>query len=138
MCQLARQPQHERAVHVLASTRGVGAYSAMVVLSELGHIHDLARRFAHSTQFTGFLGLTPSEHSTGNRRRLGGITKTGNRFIRGVLIQCAWRWVSGDAAAKTTFGRIARRSNKQVAIVAMARRLAAKMYWQLCQLPQAG
>jgi transposase len=134
---LARQPQHQRAVHVLASTRGVGTHSAMVVLSELGDPHDLGHRFPHSTQFTGFLGLTPSEHSTGGRRRLGAITKTGNRFIRGVLIQCAWRWIGGDAAAKTTFGRIARRSNKQVAIVAMARRLAARMYWQLRQLPHS-
>ena len=134
---LARLPEYERAVHVLASTRGVGTYSAMVVLSELGDVTNLARRFEHCDQFTAFLGLVPGEHSTGGVRHGGHITKTGNRFIRGVLVECCWRWVSGDAQAKTTYRRIARRRERKRAIVAMARRLAAKMYWQLRQLPKS-
>lgn len=134
---LAQTARYQRAVHVLASTRGVGAYSAMVVLSELGNIRDLAQRFENSDKFTGFLGLTPGEHSTGGKHHRGHITKTGNRFIRGVLVSCSWRWIAGDAAAKTTYRRIARRRDKKRAIVAMARRLATKMYWQLRQLPRS-
>jgi transposase len=133
---LASRPEHQRAVHVLSSTRGVGTYSAMVVLSELGDVSDLGKRFEHSDQFSAFLGLVPGEHSTGGVRHGGRITKTGNRFIRGVLVECSWRWISGDAAAKTTYRRIARRREKKRAIVAMARRLATKMYWQLRQLPK--
>jgi transposase len=134
---LARKPEHERAVHVLCSTRGVGAYSAMIVLSELGDVSDLGDRFEHSDQFTAFLGIVPGEHSTGGVRHGGHITKTGNRFIRRVLVECAWRWVGGDGQAKTTFRRIARRREKKRAIVAMARRLASRMYWQLRQLPKS-
>lgn len=134
---LARTPAYQRAVHVLASTRGVGTYSAMVVLSELGDVSDLAQRFENSDKFTGFLGLTPGEHSTGGTHHRGHITKTGNRFIRGVLVECCWRWIGGDAAAKTTYRRIARRREPKRAIVAMARRLAARMYWQLRQLPRS-
>ncbi len=134
---LARTPAYQRAVHVLASTRGVGTYSAMVVLSELGDIRDLAQRFENSDKFTGFLGLTPGEHSTGGTHHRGHITKTGNRFIRGVLVECCWRWIGGDDQAKTTYRRIARRREPKRAIVAMARRLAAKMYWQLRQLPRS-
>lgn len=132
---LAQTPPYQRAVHVLASTRGVGTYTAMVVRSELGDIRDLAQRFENSDKFTGFLGLTPGEHSTGGMHHRGHISKTGNRFIRGVLVECCWRWIGGDAQAKTTYRRIARRREPKRAIVAMARRLAAKMYWQLRQLP---
>jgi len=109
---------------------GVGTLSAMIVLTEIRN----AGRFATSQEFASNLGLVPSEHSTGDRQHRGHITKTGNRHIRGVLVECAWAWIRYDKAAYATYRRLARRREPKRAIVAMARRLAVKIYWQLRQI----
>jgi transposase len=91
----------------------------MIVLTEVQNV----RRFASSQQFTSNLGLVPSEHSTGDTRHRGHITKTGNRHIRGILVECAWTWIRYDKAAYAIYRRLARRREPKRAIVAMARRL---------------
>lgn len=73
-------------VYSLMSLRGIDKLSAMTLLSELGDI----RRFDNPRQLMSFLGLVPSEHSSGNRRRQGGITLTGNRHARRILVESAW------------------------------------------------
>ena len=73
-------------VEALISLRGVNVLTAVTVLAELG---DLTR-FDNPRQLMSHLGLVPSEHSSGLRRRQGGITKTGNGHVRRVLIE-AWR-----------------------------------------------
>ena len=60
----------------------------MVILSE---VYDL-RRFASARQFMAFLGLVPSEHSSGEKQRRGGITKTGNGHVRRILVEAAWAY----------------------------------------------
>jgi transposase len=127
---LAKTKPYARAATVLESTPGIGTLSAMIVLTEVRN----ARRFATSQQFTSNLGLTPSENSTGDSQHRGHITKAGNRFIRGALVECAWAWIRKDKAAYAVYRRIARRREPKRAIVAMARRLAVKIYWQLRQI----
>jgi transposase len=61
---------------------------AVTLLAELG---DLAR-FAHPKELMSYLGLVPSEYSTGESRRLGKITKAGNGHVRRVLIESAWSY----------------------------------------------
>ena len=75
-------------VEALMSLRGVATITAMTVLAELG---DLTR-FDSPRQLVGFLGLAPSEHSSGSRRRRGAITKTGNGHVRRVLTESAWAY----------------------------------------------
>ena len=70
----------------LMALRGVDLITAMTVLAELG---DLTR-FETPRQLMSFLGLVPSEHSSGPRRRQGAITKTGNGHVRRVLVEAAW------------------------------------------------
>ena len=73
-------------VEALISLRGLDVLSAVTVLAELGDI----TRFDNPRQLMSFLGLVPSEHSSGQRRRTGAITKTGNGHVRRVLIEAAW------------------------------------------------
>jgi len=68
--------------------RGIDTISAMTILAEL---HDF-RRFESPRQLMSYLGLTPSEHSSGGDTRRGGITKTGNSHVRRVLIEAAWHY----------------------------------------------
>jgi transposase len=60
----------------------------MVFATELGDV----RRFENPRQLMAFLGLVPGEHSSGERRRMGSITKAGNARVRHVLIQAAWHY----------------------------------------------
>ena len=75
-------------VEALIALRGVDLITAMTVLAELG---DLTR-FDSPRELMSFLGLVPSEHSSGGRRCQGGITKTGNGHVRRVLVESAWSY----------------------------------------------
>jgi transposase len=75
-------------VTALMAMRGVDLITAVVVLTEIG---DLSR-FQSARQLMGYLGLVPSEDTTGDKVRRGGITKAGNRRVRRVLIEGAWSY----------------------------------------------
>jgi transposase len=76
------------AVLGLQTMRGVQFITAIGMLSELG---DLSR-FEHPRQLMAWLGVTPSEHSSGDRRRQGSITKNGNSYARKLLVEAAWSY----------------------------------------------
>jgi transposase len=75
-------------VEAFQALRGVQWLIALTVVAELG---DLTR-FDNPRQLAAFVGLTPSEHTSGEKRRQGGITKTGNGRVRRVLIEGAWAY----------------------------------------------
>lgn len=75
-------------VAALMTLRGLDLVAATTVIAELGDL----KRFARPRELMGYLGLVPSEHSTGSKRRLGAITKTGNGHVRRVLIEAAWNY----------------------------------------------
>ena len=75
-------------VKALQALRGVSVISATVLAAELG---DLAR-FESAPKLMGYLGLVPSEHSSGEGRRLGRITRTGNGHVRRILVEAAWAY----------------------------------------------
>jgi transposase len=72
----------------LRSLRGIDTLSAVGVCAEIGDFE----RFQRPSQLSSYLGLTPSEDSTGTRRRLGSITKTGSQHARRLLIEAAWHY----------------------------------------------
>ncbi|KQW85192.1 MULTISPECIES: IS110 family transposase [unclassified Ensifer] len=75
-------------VHALQSLRGMALVTAATMIAELG---DLSR-FTNPRQLMAYLGLVPSEHSSGATRRQGGITKAGNGTARRMLIEAAWSY----------------------------------------------
>jgi transposase len=75
-------------VQALMSLRGIDFVAAVTVVAELGDFS----RFAHPKELMSYLGLVPSEYSTGDSRVLGRITKTGNAHVRRVLIESAWTY----------------------------------------------
>jgi transposase len=88
---LAQELEHWRMrplVQALMTLRGVDRLVAMTLVAELGEL----KRFAHPRELMGYLGLVPSEHTSGEKRRLGAITKTGNSHARRVLIEAAWNY----------------------------------------------
>jgi transposase len=88
---LIRELEHWRMrplVRALMTLRGVDQLLATTLVAELGEL----RRFAHPRELMGYLGLVPSEHTSGDKRRLGAITKTGNSHVRRVMIEAAWNY----------------------------------------------
>jgi transposase len=81
----------ELVVGALMSLRGLDLVSALTLVAEIG---DIAR-FASARELMGYLGLVPSEHSSGTTLRKGGITKTGNAHARRVLTEAAWNYRFG-------------------------------------------
>jgi len=75
-------------VESLVALRGIDKVAAIVLLAELGDIS----RFDSPRQLMAYLGLVPSEHSTGKRRRQGAITLTGNSHARRMLVESAWSY----------------------------------------------
>jgi len=75
-------------VKALQALRGLALVAAATLVAELGDI----TRFANPRQFMAYLGLVPSEHSSGSTRRQGGITKAGNGAARRMLIEAAWSY----------------------------------------------
>lgn len=78
----------ESVVGALQALRGVAAITAIGLVAEIG---DLGR-FAHPRKLMGYLGLVPSEHSSGARTSRGSITKTGNAHARRLLTEAAWNY----------------------------------------------
>jgi transposase len=78
----------EPVVKALMSLRGMAVLTAATLVAELGDL----KRFASARQLMGYLGLVPSEDSTGDKRQQGGITKMGNGIARRALIEAAWNY----------------------------------------------
>jgi transposase len=77
------------------------------------------------------VGLIPGENSSGQRRRLGAITKQGSSFLRFLLVQAAASAVKGDAEWARAYKRLAHKKHHGVAKVAIARKLVVRLYWML-------
>ena len=75
-------------VHALQALRGLGLVAVATLVAELGDI----TRFTNPRQLMAYLGLVPSEHSSGGSRRQGGITKAGNGAARRMLVEAAWSY----------------------------------------------
>lgn len=84
--QLVEKWERAVVVHEFQAFRGINLVTAAAVVAEVGDFS----RFRTARDFMGFVGLVPSERSTGQSRRLGGITKTGNQHVRRLLIEAAW------------------------------------------------
>ncbi len=106
---------------------GIGPVNALAFVLTIGPV----TRFRRSKQVASYLGLNPSEHSTGGKRRLGAISKQGNTMVRWLLIEAANHTARFDPELRQDYQRLKFRRGNAVAKVAIARKLAVRMYWML-------
>jgi transposase len=90
-------------VTAVMAMRGFDLVSASAFLAEMG---DLSR-FATARELMGYLGLVPSEQSTGEKVRRGGITKAGNRRARRILVECSWSYRHPPRLGKEKLAKVA-------------------------------
>ena len=117
--ELAKEERYRERVAILRSIPGIGIISAMEMLLELQDVE----RFSTADQLAAYVGLTPSQYSSGDRIRMGRITRIGKQHLRALLIEAAWVFVRKNASANEIYTRIRARAGSKRAIVAIARRL---------------
>ena len=112
---------------LLMTHPGIGPVTSLAFVLAIGPI----TRFPRSKKIASYLGLNPSEESSGGRRRLGAISKPGNTMVRWLLIEAVYPAVRKDPALRQDYQRLKFRRGHAVAKVAVARKLAVRMYWML-------
>jgi len=118
--------QHPQA-KLLMTQPGVGPNTALAFVLTIG---DVAR-FPRGKQVASYLGLIPRERSSGGRQRLGAISKQGNRWLRCLLVEATHNVVRLDPGFGKQYLHHCHQKPKGVAKVAVARKLAVRLYWML-------
>ena len=120
---MARSEDYAPMVELLATVPGIGWLTALTLVVE---IVDFAR-FPDGEALSSYAGLTPSEHSSGDRIRHGHITRQGNPVVRSVLVESSWILIGKDPQMHRFYDRIKARRGGKRAIVAVARKLCHRL-----------
>ena len=120
-----KEAEQREAARRLTTHPGVGPVISLATVLTMGDV----KRFSDSRSWVSYLGLNPSEQSSGQRRRLGSISKQGNPFLRQLLVEGATSAARGDKDLGRVYSRLKARKHHGVAKVAVARKLAVRLYW---------
>jgi transposase len=126
---IEREVEKCPAAQQLMTHPGVGPLTALAFVLIIGD----ANRFHCGKQVASYLGLVPLEDSSGNRRRLGHITKQGSSMLRFLLVEAAQVTVRSLPEWRRKYAHLMMRRGRKTAKVAMARRLAIRLYWMMRQ-----
>jgi transposase len=122
---LEEEVEKRAATRRLMTHPGVGPLTALAFELVIG----TPERFHCGKQIASYVGLVPSEESSGDRRRLGHISKQGNSLLRFLLVEAAQVTVRSQPQWRSKFFHLALRRGRKIAKVAMARKLAVHLYW---------
>jgi transposase len=125
--EIDRLARNDPRVRVLCQLRGIGRYIAMLVIAEVGEVE----RFPSARHLCAWAGLTPTVRSSDGKARLGHISRLGSSALRWALVEAAQHATRGGGPLRETFERIAKRRGRQVAKVAIARKLLTLCYYGL-------
>jgi transposase len=131
--QLAESPRYCAAVSALRCFRGIDTLTAITILTE---IFDFGR-FDSPRALMDYLGVVPSEESSGEKRRTGAITKTGNWRVRRILTETGWHYRHGNRVSQTLK---ARRKGQPTWAIGIAERAGVRLhkrYWHLVERGKA-
>jgi transposase len=121
---LERMAKEDARARWLQTVPGIGAYSAMVILAEVGDIE----RFDSKRALASYAGLTPSVRESAGKRKRGGIGHHGSGTLRWILLQVAQVAARCSPAARAWITRLKRRKPPQVALIALARKLLTAVW----------
>jgi len=128
---VAKEAEQRPGARCLMEQPGVGPVTALMFVLTIGPVE----RFRKSKQIVSYLGLNPRESSSGGRQRLGSISKQGNSMVRFLLVEAAQSASRYDEELRRNYQRLKFRRGSAVAKVALARKLAVRLYWKLRKQP---
>lgn len=117
----------DQGARLLMTHPGVGPAVSLAFVLTIGDVS----RFQRGKQVGSYLGLIPSEESSGEHRRLGGVSKQGNSLVRWLLVQAATLAQRSDASWHRQYVRLSMNKHHGVAKLAIAHKLAVRLYWML-------
>jgi transposase len=120
---------HDERVRRLLPIPGIGLFTAATLVGEIWDV----KRFPSARRLAAWAGLTPGEHSSGEHRHLGHISKQGSRWVRWVLVEAAAMHAAKNARLREFYNRIwrSKQERKGLAQVALAHRLLTLCYYAL-------
>jgi transposase len=122
------QAQQDERVRLLMTHPGVGPITGLAFVLVVGDVN----RFERSKKLCSYLGLIPSEESSGSRRRLGAISKQGNTLLRTLLVEAGQSASRCDPELRRAYQRLChKKQNTGIGKVMVARKLAVRLYWML-------
>lgn len=121
---LLNESRYEKLSELLQSIPGIGPLTAATILTEVGDIH----RFEHFNHFNSWLGLKPMSHSSGDNDHRGHLTYRANHVVRSALVESSWTLVRKDPVIGLYFHRKMTQIGPKRAIIAVARKLASRLY----------
>ena len=124
---VAKAAEENEQARLLMTHPGVGPITSLAFVLTMGDVS----RFPRGKQVGSYLGLIPREHTSGGRQRTGSISKQGNRFMRTLLVEAAQSVVRYEPEFRKEYLHRCHGSEKGVAKVAAARKLAIRLYWML-------
>lgn len=133
---LSAQDRYSKMFGILTSVPGIGLITAMTMLTEIGDIE----RFGSFAKFNSFIGVCPSEFSSGDKERKGKMTSRKHARLRELIIEAAWVAIRADPALTLRFEELTRTKTRKRAIVVIARKLLSRLYsiWLKEQLYEKG
>jgi transposase len=127
--ELSRINKYAHRISLLRTIPGVGILTGMEILVEVQNF----TRFKTSEEIASYIGLTPSEYSTGQYVRQGRITRCGNKRVRVALIESSWILVGKDPLMRAKYLKLKSSKGAKRAIVAIARKLIIRIRVMLLQ-----
>jgi transposase len=125
--EIDQRAQADARVQVLCQIRGVGRYTAMLIIAEVGEV----TRFPTARHLCAWAGLAPSVRSSDGKARLGHISRQGSPALRWALTEAAQHIPTGGGPLRAMFERIAKRRGRKIAKVAIARQILTLCYYGL-------
>jgi len=119
--------KYDNQAQILMSMPGIGCYSALLILSEIGDI----TRFPDAKHLVSYAGLAPSVRSSGGKTHYGHITKQGSRWLRWILVESSHHAVRGSLRFRQLYQRLSRKHGGNTARVAVAREMLCVIYHML-------
>ncbi len=121
--QVAQDPQAQ----LLCTMPGIGPYSALLILSEIGDV----RRFPDARRLCSYAGLVPSVHASGGKTRHGRLTKQGSKWLRWILVEVSMHAINGAPQFRSLYHRVAKKHGANTGRVAVARAMLKTIYAML-------
>jgi transposase len=125
--EVEQQARQHPGAALLMTHPGVGPVTSLAYVLTIGP----ASRFARGKKVASYLGLNPSEHSSGGHQQMGRISKQGNSTMRWLLVEAGQVAARHDPELRRMYQRLKFRKGSAIAKVAIARKLAVRLYWML-------
>jgi transposase len=125
--EIDQRAREDDRVDVLCQIRGVGRYTALLIIAEIGDV----TRFPTARHLCSWAGLAPTVRSSDGKARLGHISRQGSPALRWALVEAAQKITTGSGPLREKFERIAKRRGRKIAKVAIAREILTLSYYGL-------